>query len=219
MNDNFALNPEHLKLIHPFNCIISGPTQSGKTHFVFKLIDNLENITVPSINKVIYLYNEWQERFKSYRDKVFFTNDLKYLTIKPKQPTLIILDDFMNDIGNNKNLLDLFIKGTHHNSISAIIILQNIFHQGSIFKSLRQNCHYYYLTEHLQDRNSIEYFARALEPRNSAYFLESYADAVSKPYGGLFCDLHPHSKIRHFSKYRHGVEKIEGQTLYISKRK
>lgn len=218
MNEDFSLNPEHLKLIHPFNMICSGPTQSGKTHFVFKLIENLENITTPPITKVIYIYSEWQEKFNNYKDKVFFTKELKYLSIKPKQPCLIICDDLMTEIGNNNALLDLFIKGTHHNSISALLILQNIFEHGKIFKTLRQNCHYYYLTEHLQDRNSIEFFARQMEPKNSQYFLKSYEDAVSKPYGGVFCDLHPHSKIRHITKYRTGVEKIGGQTLYISKK-
>ena len=104
MNDKFILNPEHLKLIHPFNFITSGPTQSGKTHFVFKLIDNLENITTPPITNVIYIYNEWQEKFNHYKDKVFFTNDLKYLSVKPKQPCLLVCDDFMNEVGDNQNL-------------------------------------------------------------------------------------------------------------------
>lgn len=217
MDNNFTVEPDALKLIHPFNCIVSGPTQSGKTFFVFKLIDNLPEITKPAISNIVYIYNIWQDKFNAYKDKVFFTNNLNYLTIKPTVPTLLICDDFMNQIGDNKDLLDLFIKGTHHNSISALVILQNIFEKGKIFKSLRQNCHYYYLTEHLQDRQSIEYFARQLEPKNSKYFIASYEDAISKPFGGLFCDLHPHSKIRNIAKYRYGVENLIGQTLYMPK--
>ena len=217
MSECYSIDPEHLKLIHPFNFICSGPSQSGKSSFVLKLIDNLPLLTTPPVENIIYIYNSWQEKFDSYKNRVFFTDKLKYLACRPSQPTLLICDDHMTDLHNSKELLDLFIKNSHHHGISVLLILQNIFEKGRIFKSLRQNCHYYYLTEHLQDRQSIEYFARQLEPKNSKYFIESYDDAVSKPYRGLFCDLHPHSKLRALSKYRTGVENEEGQTLYIPK--
>ena len=217
MSDTYSIDPEHLKLIHPFSFICSGPSQSGKSSFVLKLIDNLPQLTTPPVDNIIYIYNTWQEKFDSYKNKVFFTDKFKYLTYKPSQPTLLICDDHMSDLHNSKELLDLFIRNSHHLGISVLLILQNIFEKGKIFKSLRQNTHYYYLTEHLQDRQSIEVFARQLEPKNSRYFIESYDDAVSKPYGGLFCDLHPHSKLRPLAKYRTGVENLRDQTLYIAK--
>jgi hypothetical protein len=185
---------------------------------VFNLIENLPAITSPSVNKIIYIYGQWQDKFNEYKNRVFFTNQLKYLTIKPNKPTLIVCDDLMTELGENKDMLNLFIKGTHHNSVSALVILQNIFEKGKIFKSLRRNNHYYYLTDHIQDKQSIVYFSRQLEPKNSEYFMQSYEDAVSRPYGGLFCDLHPKSKLRHIAKYRFGVENIQGQTLYISEK-
>ena len=213
MNKTLSISPEALKLQHPFNFIVSGPTQSGKTFFVFKLLENLPKITDPPISNIIYIYNAWQEGFKKYKDRVTFTNDLKYLKIRPKNPTLIICDDFMNQIGKNKDMFDLFILNSHHHGISILLILQNIFEKG--LKTLRQNTHYYYLTEHLQDRTSLENFARQLEPKNSKYFMKSYEDATSYPFGGLFIDLHPHSKLRLISKYRTGIHQTEGQVLYI----
>ena len=213
MSQTLDICPEALKLKHPFTFIVSGPTQSGKTFFVFKLLENLSKITDPPIFEIVYIYNAWQEGFNKYKNRVFFTNDLKYLKIRPKNPTLIVCDDFMSQIGKNKDMFNLFIRDSHHNGVSIVLILQNIFEKDLI--GYRRNTHYYYLTEHLQDRRSIEHFARQLEPKNSKYFMKSYEDATSYPFGGLFIDVHPHSTLRLISKYRTGIHQFKGQVLYI----
>ena len=45
-------------------------------------------------------------------------------------------------------------------------------------------------------------FSRQIEPKNSKYFMKSYEDGTSYPFGGLFISLHPHSTLRLKSKYR-----------------
>ena len=75
------------------------------------------------------------------------------------------------------------------------------------------------LTRHIQDVAKLDTFARQLERKNSTYFKDAYDDAVSRKYGYLFCDLHPHSDLRdgpHKIKYRSLVHKAEGQILYMS---
>ena len=97
---------------------------------------------------------------------------------------------------------------------------QNLFYHGGVMKTLRDNAMYIALTKHIQDVSKLDTFARQLESKNSNYFKESYADAVSKKYGYLFCDLHPHSELRggHLQiKYRSLIHKPLGQVLYLPK--
>ena len=45
------------------------------------------------------------------------------------EPTLIVLDDFMDSAYSTK-ASRLFTKGSHHRNISLVLITQNLFHQG-----------------------------------------------------------------------------------------
>ena len=52
--------------------------------------------------------------------------------------------------------------------------------------------------------------------------MRSYEDAMLTRYNYLFIDMHPKSQMRdapYFVKYRSGVAKAEGQTLYADKEK
>jgi hypothetical protein len=52
----------HNKLIHPCTILISGPTGSGKTELVLKLLAR-RWFTEP-INRVYCLYSEWQPAYR-----------------------------------------------------------------------------------------------------------------------------------------------------------
>ena len=197
--NNLVIPEDDLKLIHPFRFIISGPSGSGKSEFVFKLMKNATSITQPPITQIIYIYGEWQKRFEDFKDIEFFTSDLNYLNFNPKNGDgdniLIIVDDLMNELSKSKDLLNLFTRGSHHKGVSVILILQNIFQKGEIFKTLRDNSTYFGITEHLCDQEKIAIFARQLEGcKRSRYFMESYKDCVSVPYRVFFIDNHPIQK-------------------------
>ena len=206
-----------LPLITPFSCVCAGPSGSGKTSFIFKLLSNLQNITSPPIEDVVYIFSEEQKIFKNFPN-IYFTRDLKFLEIAPKRNTLIILDDLMGEVKNNQAIEKAFTKYVHHRGVSVILVLQNLFCRGDVLKTVRDNAHYFYFTEILQDIGKMEIFARQLDPRNVQYFHQSYQDAVKEQYNGLFVDLHPKSKLRRSDlkvKFRSKVYQIVGQVLYI----
>ena len=208
-----------LKLIHPFSLIVSGPTSSGKSTLLFQILDNLHQNTTPVIEKVVYIYGIYQDIFKNYPN-IFFTDNLDFMDCSTEVPTVIILDDLMSVLNNSKKLEELFTRGVHHKKVSVVLTLQNLFYHGGVMKTLRDNAMYIALTKHIQDVSKLDTFARQLESKNSNYFKESYADAVSKKYGYLFCDLHPHSELRdgHFKiKYRSLIHKPDGQVVYLPK--
>ena len=53
-----------IRFAHPFTCVVSGPTGSGKTEFVAKLIENISDMMIPVPEKIVWCYGEWQKRFE-----------------------------------------------------------------------------------------------------------------------------------------------------------
>ena len=219
--EEINFNVEDLKLIHPFSLIISGPTSSGKSTLLFQILENLHQNTDTLIQQVVFIYGVYQDVYKNYPN-FFFTDNLDYMDLKPSVPTIIVLDDVMSTVNNSKKLEDLFTRGVHHKKISVVLSLQNLFYRGSVMKTLRDNAMYIILTRHIQDVSKLDTFARQLERKNSCYFKTSYEEAVSRKYGYLMCDLHPHSNLRDGPlkiKYRSLIHQPEGQILYLPKDK
>ena len=52
-----------MKLIHPSNIISSGPTGSGKTQFVSRVIQSKHLMPFPT--RIIWLFSEWQHEYDS----------------------------------------------------------------------------------------------------------------------------------------------------------
>ena len=54
---------------HPFMMNIVGPSQSGKTYWVFKLIKHLEEVVTPMPNTILYLHGtEYQDIFDKMKE-------------------------------------------------------------------------------------------------------------------------------------------------------
>jgi KaiC/GvpD/RAD55 family RecA-like ATPase len=66
-----------LNLIHPFTMIVCGPTQSGKTVFVLKIIENVNKHIQPAPKKILYCYTEYQPaKFDNFASRgVNFSRD------------------------------------------------------------------------------------------------------------------------------------------------
>lgn len=119
-------------LKHPFTMTISGPTGSGKTHWVQKMIKEALFISHPSPKHIYYLYGEFQPSFASIIGVTFIKgipNDL-LSNINLKNNTIwIIIDDLMHAATKRQVISDLFTKGSHHRNISVILLVQNFFKQ------------------------------------------------------------------------------------------
>jgi hypothetical protein len=176
---------------HPFTCIIAGPTQSGKTHFTFNLIKNLSTLICPAPTKVIWCYGDYQPKLKELPDFVEIVEGLNGIenSIDVEERNLLILDDLMQEAGNAKEICDLFTKGSHHRNLSVILIVQNLFHQGKMMRTISLNTHYFVLFKNPRDANQIQIFGNQLFPGKTKFLTDAYKQAVSKPFGYLVLDL------------------------------
>ena len=175
--------------IHPFTCTIAGPSGSGKTHLLFKILDNPKKFIKNPPQKIIYCYSEYQLKFNDYRENINFHKGLYDLEeIDSTIRNLVIYDDLMDECHNDKQVKNLFTKGSHHKNISVFILSQNIFNKGEYSRTINLNCNYTILFNNPRDRSQIKYLAREMYPDNSKFLISAFMDASKEKHGYLFID-------------------------------
>lgn len=178
--------------IHPFTAIVAGPTGSGKTVFVQNFIKHSSAMCDTRFDRILFYYGEWQSGYDEKFDRLVEFHvgvpDPRDFSDDPRAK-LIIIDDLMRESSNNKNVVDIFTKGSHHKNISVIFITQNIFHQGKSSRDLSLNAGYLILYKNPRDRAQIQHLARQVYPENPKFLVESFTDATSKPHTYLLIDL------------------------------
>ena len=185
------------RLQHPFTCCCAGMTGCGKTKWVQKLLMGKEQTIKGYPENIIWCYGEYQPTYEELSQEIpylkfveGFPEDI-FANIDPSKKNLIIIDDLMSEIGNDKRLTALFTKGSHHRNLSVILILQNLFHQSKEMRTISLNSHYLVIFRNPRDKSQINHLAKQMYPGNIKYMQQSYNDATSEPYGYLLIDLKP----------------------------
>ena len=173
---------------HPFTCMVAGPTQSGKTYFTMKLLENLSSMVTPLPKRVIWCYGQYHDGLNSLPDFVEISEGLSALE-EEGDGALVILDDLMYEAGEAKEVANLFTRGSHHRNMSVIMIVQNIFHQGKVMRSISLNTHYMVLFKNPRDVGQIKYLASQLFPGKIKFLEDAYKQATANPHGYLLLDF------------------------------
>jgi hypothetical protein len=175
----------------------AGPTSSGKTVLVRRILKHhksiiyLKGVSIEKL-KVLWAYGQWQSLY----DEEIPNVEMRYVEGLPSEeeilsdkPNIIIIDDLMSELGNDKKLTNLFTKGSHHNDISVIFISQNIFHQGSEMRTISLNCHYMLLMKNPRDKAQIMALAAQIYPNKSKFLIEAFNDATKNQFGYIKIDM------------------------------
>ena len=177
---------------HPFTLTIAGPTSSGKTHWVKKLVKNIDTLIKPTPQEVVWCYGEYQNSYIEMQTWPNFTfcegfPDLEVLKSNKSVRKLLIIDDLMHAKKQDK-LSEIYTKASHHWNLSVINLVQNLFYGG--LRTSRINSHYLCLLKNPSDQLAISTLAKQLYPKNSKHFIEAYTNATLQPYSYLLVDLH-----------------------------
>ena len=185
-----------VRLQHPFTCTIAGPTQSGKTQFVVRLIKHAnELITLPPEN-IVYCYGEFQPLFAKLPGVEFHEGLPEVKRFDGRRRELLIIDDLMNEA--DETVCKLFTKLSHHRNVSVVFLTQNLFHKSPHVRTMNLNTHYLVLFKNPRDATQVATLARQMYPGKSKFLLEAFEDATKEPYGYLLIDLKPETD----EKYR-----------------
>jgi hypothetical protein len=189
----------------PASYWIAGPSGSGKSCWISKLIHHRKEMfrEVPAV--VHYCYKEWQPLLfgeMQSRDGVHFHEGLPSLdTVKSwsaevhGRHMLLILDDLQTDVCKTPEMSTLFTVLGHHSNCSIGLVVQNLFPRSSgstCIRDLFLNVHYICLFNSKRDKLQISNLGRQVFPGQNSFLMSAYNDAVSsRKYSCLVLDLHP----------------------------
>ncbi len=202
------------KFIHPFTMIVSGSSGSGKTYFTKRMIQN--NVD-PTLKTIFWFYAEWQSGYADMPSNVQLIPGMpesldKYLDTVVGEKA-VVFDDLMADCVDNTMISDAFTKMRHHRNVSVVLLLQNLFCQGKVMRTVHLNAEYVVVFGCNRDKSQFSHFARQVEPHNSKHLMEAYVDATSKPFNHLLIDLKPLTP--NPLRYRSNSLSHDGQIVYI----
>jgi len=175
----------------PFTSIFAGPTGSGKSTCVANLMQRSAEITNFPPVEIIYCYGPWQNQFDNLKiDNLKFHEGL--IDVDEKIPLdgqhrWIVLDDLMEEIGNQSETRKLFTKKSHHMNISVLFLVQNLFHPD--MRTISINTQYFFMFKNPRDKLGITSLAKQCFPGKTKYVLQCFEKATYKPYSYLMMDL------------------------------
>lgn len=182
-----------IKFHGPFTMVIAGSSSSGKTTWLLKFLEKYRVLVDPPPLDVLYCYATYHDkmtRIKELGASIYEGIPSQEVLDSLRKPSLVIFDDLMEEM-SEKNLVDLFVKKSHHENMSIIYIVQDLFHKT--LRIPRTNAHYLVLTKAPNALLKIRTLGSQIFPNQLKFFMDAYKKATSKNYGSLIVDLHPSS--------------------------
>ena len=200
-----------VRLRHPFTSIVSGPTMSGKTSWISKLLGNMHHIDT-DISDIVLCYGEWQPAYEKLPAR-FIQGMIDPDELDASVPHLVIIDDLMDS--QDKRIETFFTRIAHHRNCSVIYIVQNLFNQSKGHRTCSLNCQYLIVFKSPRDVSQIRFLERQMFPGKKNFLIDSYNDATEQPYHCLFIDLKPDTPTQY--RIRGRVLDEESQDVYVPK--
>lgn len=131
----------------PTTVLICGSTQSGKTHFTKKLLQNTNGLFSMPVNKIIYAYSEHQPMFDemeqtipniSLHQGLPSKEDIEQYT-EGVNHTIVVLDDLMLQVAQSQDCVHLFTVTSHHRNVTTIMLSQNLYPPGKYARTISLN--------------------------------------------------------------------------------
>ena len=148
-----------IKFLANKNTIIFGQTGAGKTYFMLEVIR--QKLIHPFPKKIYYMYNIEQDFMYKWNEteeqKINFIQGLKVEQMNTSEPSLLVIDDLL--LSTNKDVVEMFILGSHHKQISLFYLSQNLFPDCSLFRTMSNNAHYFVIFNNKRNSTQIHRLA------------------------------------------------------------
>ena len=142
----------------------AGPLGCGKTQLVHEMLTG-EHVYQRTPARIVYCYGVWQPSFAGMKKK-----DIRFHQGIPtpshlgqwfegRGSDILVLDDLMEEGGNDKRVLDLFTKDSHHRNVTVLYLTQDLFPPGKFAKTINRNAHYVIAFKNPRDRTGMRNLA------------------------------------------------------------
>ena len=180
-----------LKFETPTSVFVVGPSNSGKSFLVKRILDNNKEMFATPPSQIYFCYSVWQELYDKMK------KDVPYIEFHKGLPSMdeiknwgeknghmiVVLDELMIDAAVSSEMAHIMCVGSHHYNISVIHILQNVFKKGKSMRTASMNCHYFILVRSFRDVLQIQTLGKQMFPGQMKFFMDAYNKATSKRYG------------------------------------
>jgi len=174
-----------------------GPSGSGKTFFTTELVTKNLHLFKRRPKAIYFCYSIWQPSYNTMKKNgVKFYQGIPDTKLLPKwfpKGGLLIMDDLMEEAGNDKRVLDLFTKESHHRDITVMYLTQDMFPPGKFAKSISRNAHYVITFKNPRDNVGLRNLLTQAFPMRWKEVLTTYQRITQRPYGYMVLDFHPSS--------------------------
>ena len=99
----------------------------------------------------------------------------------------------MEESGNDKRVLDLLTKDSHHRGITALYLTQDLFPPGKFSKTINQNANYAIRFKSPRDKTGIRNLLLQVYPEKRRRVLKLFLRLTARLFGYFMLDLHPAS--------------------------
>ena len=144
------------------NTIIFGQTGAGKTYFMLEVIR--QKLIHPFPKNIYYMYNIEQDFMYRWNEteeqKITFIQGLGVEQMNTSEPSLLVIDDLL--LSTNKEVVEMFILGSHHKQISLFYLTQNLFPNCNMNRTMSNNAHYYVLFHNQRNFRQIHTLAHQI---------------------------------------------------------
>ena len=171
----------------PATIVLSGASFSGKSLFLKRLIEN--KLFSKPVDKIYYCYGTWSDDYDSMTDIEFIEGIPTDCTFMFGQGhNLVCFDDLQDKI--NQNVVNIFTKDSHHRNLSCVLVLQNLFLDSKLCRTIALNSHYTVLFRN--PRAASQYRILASQTGHK-HLIAAFEDVMKRDkFGYLLIDSSPH---------------------------
>ena len=182
----------------PASIIIAGPSCSGKTFFLKKILSEKEYLRKffkTPVTRIVWYYKIWQRDYEELQRKnpvIEFYEGVPEEGISKHFPNphpqgstaIVVLDDLMKEGSSDSKVLDIFTKESHHLNITCFMILQNIFFQGKYSVDIKRNATYIILFLNCRNRRSRKNLLLEIFDKKQAQAMDAWLQKLgdTRPY-------------------------------------
>jgi len=196
----------------PCSICVSGPSQSGKSHWILRLIQNRNVLFTSDFQQLIYcipenlslnpnpIFEQIKKSFQNAQIHIGLPDVAKLSLNFDNSPKLLVVDDLMSEFLNSYQMVHLLSIEVHHCNITTIFTLHNLFAPSKFGRTITRNINYKILFCNRLDIKEIRNIS--LQISNQPNFLNEcftflYKEFTNEP-PYLVIDGHIKSKQKHF---------------------
>ena len=186
---------EDIRLKHNASMIVCGPTQSGKSTFIKRLLRARGFIFDFPLERVFWYYGIPQPQLHS---------ELRATGVRVEEGlppddfssipeySIVVLDDLASRLKSNKSATELFTQVAHHKHCFIIMVTQNLFEQGTESRTQHLNAQYLVLFKNPRDKMQVKVLGMQMFPGKKNFLTKVFEAATNRFHGYLFIDNHQH---------------------------